>query len=164
MPNATPRLVTRDELKSYMNTGTAAAPVWSLIGEGFTALSESKNPKTYARKYIHERTERTDVIGYAPSVPFTADVHTVDPVITKIQAIYNDEKVGADAQVEIITVREWEPATGAENTFNAIKRTYSTVCDKEGDGTDALVISGTFHAVSEITRGTFDGTDFTAAV
>lgn len=157
------RLVTRDELKSYMNTGTSAAPVWSLIGEGFTALSENKNPKTYARKYIHERTERTDVIGYAPSVPFTADVHTVDPVITKIQEIYNGEKVGADAQVEILTVREWDESATA-GTYNAIKRTYSTVCDKEGDGTDALVISGTFHAVGELTKGTFDGTDFSATV
>ncbi|MEG1892102.1 MAG: hypothetical protein RR301_11820 [Clostridia bacterium] len=158
----TARLVTRDELKSYMNTGTSAVPVWSLIGEGFTALSENKNPKTYARKYIHERTERTDVIGYAPSVPFTADVHTVDPVIAKIQEIYNGEKVGADAQVEILTVREWDIGT-VVGTYKAIKRTYSTVCDKEGDGTDALVISGTFHAVSNISNGTFDGDKFTAA-
>lgn len=161
MPEAS-RIVTRDELKSYMNTGTSATPVWSLIGEGFTALSENKNPKTYARKYIHERTERTDVIGYAPSVPFTADVHTVDPVITKIQEIYNNEKVGADAQVDILTVREWDPV--ATKGFSAIKRTYSTVCDKEGDGTDALVISGTFHAVGELTKGSFDGTLFTATV
>ena len=155
------RLIHRDELKSYMNTGTTETPVWSLIGEGFTALSESKNPKTYARKYVHMRNEITDVIGYAPSIPFTADEHTVDPVIAKIKTIYNGELVGADAQVEILTVRTWDAAS--EGVYNAIKRTYSIVCDKEGDGTDALQISGTFYAVSALEAGTFTESSSTYA-
>jgi hypothetical protein len=157
------RLVRRDEMKSYMNTGTSTTPVWSLIGEGFTSYAENKNPKTYSRKYVHERHERTDVLGYAPSVPFSADVYTVDPVIERIMTIYNGELVGADAQVEIVTSREWDPATTPAGSFNAIKRNYSVVCDKEGDGTEALQIGGTFYAVGAQIEGTFSGTAFTAA-
>jgi hypothetical protein len=156
------RLVRRDEMKSYMNTGTTATPVWSLIGEGFTSYAESKNPKTYARKYVHERNERTDVLGYSPSVPFSADVYTVDPVITKIMTIYNTEAVGADAQVEIVTARQWDPVVATPGSYNAIKRTYSIVCDKAGDGTEALQIGGTFYAVGAQTVGKFSGTAFTA--
>lgn len=157
------RLVNRSELKSYMNTGTTETPVWSLIGEGFTALSENKNPKTYARRYVHENFDRTDVMGYAPSIPFTADVYEDDPVMNKIREIYDSEAVGTDAQVEILSVREYEYETETPTVFEAIKRTYSTVCDKMGDGTDALQIGGTFYAVGEMTEGTFTSGTFTPA-
>ena len=67
-------LVTRNKRQSYMNTGTVNAPTWSLIGEGFTSLAESKNPNEYSRHSVHEATERTDVTGYAPSIAYALDV------------------------------------------------------------------------------------------
>ena len=76
MPENTSELVLRYKFKSYMNTGTSAAPTWSLIGEGFTSLKEAKNPTEYSRKYVHEKTERTDVVGYATQIDYTTDTYT----------------------------------------------------------------------------------------
>ena len=55
-------IATRYELLSYMNTGTKEAPVWSLIGEGFSDLTENLNPKTKDSHYIHQKSG--EVIDY----------------------------------------------------------------------------------------------------
>ena len=44
-------------------------------------------------------------------------------------------------------------AEDEEKKCPAIKRTYAVVPDADGDGTDAMVYSGTFRAVSGIEEG-----------
>lgn len=101
---ATSKLVNRSEVRSYMDTSTTGQPSFALMGEGFTSLSESKNPQEYSRKYVHENTERTDVVGYAPSLAYSVDVYTNNPVIKRITDVTDKELVGNDAQVDIVTV------------------------------------------------------------
>ena len=150
------KLVSRSELRSYMNTGTTVAPAFSLIGEGFTNLSEAKNPQEYSRKYVSERTERTDVVGYAPSISYSVDVYTNNPVIKKIRDVTDKEMIGTDAQVEIVVVEHFSDGTINESSLVAYKRTYAIIPDAKADGTEALVYTGTFKAVGDITKGTFD--------
>lgn len=55
-------LAMRNQWAAYMDTakttsGSAHTPSFNLMGEGFTDLSESKNPTEYSRKYIHEQSE-----------------------------------------------------------------------------------------------------------
>ena len=147
------KLVNRSEVRSYMNTATNAAPAYALMGEGFTSLNESKNPKEYSRQYVHENTERTDVTGYAPSIAYSVDIYTNNPVIQRIRDVTDNELVGTATQVEIVTVEHFE---GSANNRPAIKRTYSIIPDGKGDGTDALIYTGTFRAVSDIVKGTWD--------
>jgi len=149
------KLISRDQWKAYMDTGTADAPVYSLIGEGFTSFSESKNPKEYSRQYIHERTERTDVVGYAPSISYSTDVYSEDPVIRKIIEITDRELIGTDAQVTVYLVNEWEEVEGG---LRAYQRRYAVIPDARGDGTDAMIYSGTLKAVGDIVEGVWDGT------
>ena len=40
---------------------------------GFTSMSESKNASEYSRHYVDEESERTDVVGYAPSNDYEFD-------------------------------------------------------------------------------------------
>ena len=47
-------IATRNELLSFMNTGTSDAPKWCLIGEGFSELTENLNAKTKDSHYIHQ--------------------------------------------------------------------------------------------------------------
>lgn len=163
MPENTSELVLRYKFKSYMNTGTSAAPTWSLIGEGFTSLKEAKNPTEYSRKYVHEKTERTDVVGYATQIDYTTDTYTENAVISKIADVTDKELTGTDAQVEILNVNEFQnSSTSGAASYKAYKRTYAIIPDAKGDGTDALVYSGSFKAVGDITPGKFDGIDFTA--
>lgn len=148
------KLVSRSEYLSFMDTGTSDSPAFNLMGEGFTSLSESKNPKEYSRQYINESTERTDVVGYAPSIAYSLDTYTNNPVIAKICKVTDEELRGTDAQVDIVSVNTYE--TASAGAYPAYKRRYAIIPDGKGDGTDALVYTGNFRAVGDVQPGTFD--------
>ena len=150
-------LVMRYQWESYMGipaTGSGA-PTFSLIGEGFTSFPEKKNPKEYSRKYINYKTEKTDVIGYSPSIDYSCDCISDDPVVQEIVKIHDGELVGDDTHRDIVSVNLWETA-GGDNTFKAYKRTYAIIPDQKGDGTDALIYTGSMKAVSDVVEGTFN--------
>lgn len=147
-------IVKRAERQHYLNVGTAQNPSWSLIGEGFTEFTESKNATSYSRRYIHEITKRTDVTGYAPTIDYELEVYRDNPVIAKIRQITDRELVGDDAKVDILAVDLFDETTTA-GVYRAIRRPYSVIPDECGEGTDALCYTGTMKAVGDITPGTF---------
>lgn len=157
-------LVSRNQVLSYMNVGTDTEAKWALIGEGFTAFSESKNAQEYERHYVHERSARTDVVGYAPAIEYSTDYYTNNEVIAKVQKVTDKELVGTDAQVEIIHVHMWENSGDAASPkYFAIYRKYAIIPDGKGDGTEALIYTGSMKAVGDIQEGTFNGTAFEKA-
>ena len=149
-------LILRAQQRAYANTGTVATPEYNLIGEGFTDLSQSKNAKEYSRQYIHESSERSDVVGYSPSLAYSFDMHSGDPVCEKLAEIADEEKRGEDAHIEIVLVHLWDK--NASGKCRAFKRTYSAIPDSDGSGTDALIYTGTLKAVGEVIKGYFDET------
>ena len=142
-----------------IGVSTTTAPTtgdeFNLIGEGFTSFPEAKNPQEYSRKYINYKTEKTDVIGYSPSIEYSADVISDDPVVQEIVRITDKELVGTDTHRVVISVNLWEE-TGTANEYKAYKRTYAIVPNQKGEGTDALIYTGTFRAVSDIVEGVFN--------
>lgn len=150
----TPKLVGRHKRLAFMETEKDTFARMT----GFTSLGDSKEAKEYSRQYVDEQTERTDVVGYATGTSYELDRHTNTPVHDKIAEITDDEVVGTDAQVRIVTVDLYaEVAT--DTTAPARLRTYSVIPDSSGGSTDALTYSGTFKAASEITKGTATTTD-----
>ncbi len=147
-------IIKRADRQHYMNTGTPSQPVWTLIGEGFTSFTESKNAVSYQRRYIHEITKRTDVTGYAPVIDYEFEVYSGNGAIEKIRTITDRELVGEDARVEILCVDLFDE-TETSGVYNAIRRSYSVIPDECGEGTDALVYTGTMKAVGDIQAGTF---------
>ncbi|MBQ8640648.1 MAG: hypothetical protein IJ480_00390 [Clostridia bacterium] len=147
-------IVNRADRRHYMNTGTAEAPVWSLIGEGFTEFMESKNAVSYQRRYIHENVKRTDVTGYAPTVDYEFEVYAGNAVIGKLRDITDRELTGSDAWVEICTADLFDE-TGIAGVCRASVRTYSVIPDECGEGTDTLLYTGTLKAISAPAGGTF---------
>ena len=149
------RLIKRAELRSFMELNpTGSAITYFLIGEGFTNLAESKNAQEYSRQYIHEYTERTDVVGYAPTLAYSVDAHTNNEVIKKIMEVTDKELTGSDAVVPVVSVNTFEEVETGK--CKAYKRNYSIIPDGKGDGTDALVYTGTLHAVGDVVEGAFD--------
>ena len=144
------RLINRADRLSFMNTGTSELPTFERMTR-FTAMTGGKNPKEYSRQYVDMTTESSDVVGYAPAVEYSFDRHTMNKVHEKIAQVTDDELVGADTYVDIVTADLF--TEDAQNRAIARKRTYSIVPDSEGDGTDALIYSGSFKAVSEIVKG-----------
>ncbi len=151
-------LVLRCQFESYMKCGINT-PSFYLIGEGFTAFPEAKNPVEYTRKYINDKTERTDVIGYAPSISYSCDAIKDDPCVQKIMEITDKEYLGVNTYVEIVNVNCWEQTNS--NEYKACKRTYAVIPDTKGDGTEALIYSGTLKAVSDPVYGAFNRSTFT---
>ncbi len=148
------RVVKRADRRHFMNVGTAASPVWGQIGEGFTAFREVKNPVTYSRRYIHETSSRTDVTGYSPEVEYALDVYSDDPVICVIRAVTDGELTGDAARVEIMTADLFD--TDGNGTCAASKRDFAVVPDKCGEGTDALIYTGTLRALGDPVPGRYD--------
>lgn len=117
----------------------------------FTELSTGKNPTEYSRQYVDESLERSDVVGYSPSISFNFDEYSGDTVLEDIIEIINKEKLGTDAQRNLILVDFSKPVDGG---FYAVKRCFSVIADSEGDSTDAYTYSGTFKASGSAVFGT----------
>ncbi len=146
------KIVQRSKRVAFMNTSAdSAAPKYERM-TNFTSMTNSKNPKEYTRQYVDEDSERSDVVGYAPSIEFSYDRHTETAVHTRLSEIHDGEFLGDDAHVDIVTVDLFDGDSTAG--YKAVKRTYAVIPDTDGDGNDALIYSGTFKSVSEITKGT----------
>ena len=118
----TNRLVNRNEWAAYMKT---AESVYSIIGEGFTALTENKNAKEYSRQYVDEEFEESDVVGYAPSKSYSFDRHTNTPVHERIAKVHDGELTGADTLVDIVVIDLFDPGE-SDGTYVARKRTWAS--------------------------------------
>ena len=152
MPEAAKQLVGRHKRLAFMEvtpSGGGAGTYTRMTG--FTSLSEGKEATEYSRQYVDEATERTDVVGYATSIDYEFDRYTNDPVCERLSEIADDELVGTDAQVNIVSGDIF--TEDKQKRAIARKRTYSVIPDTTGDGTDAFIYSGAFSAASEITKG-----------
>ena len=161
MADVVAKMVQRHQRLAFMNTGTAEAPAFTRMTK-FTNMTNNKNPKEYARQYIDRASEDTDVVGYSPAIDYSFDRHTNTPVHDLIAKIHDGELTGSDALVDIVVV---DLFTATEDgTCEARKRTYAVIPSADGDGTDALVYSGSLKSKSEIVVGTakLDATEQTA--
>lgn len=148
-------IVKRADRLHYLNTGTESEPIWSQIGEGFTEFKESKNAISYQRRYIHEKTKRTDITGYAPVIDYEFEVYSSNPAIDKIRMISDRELLGDSAKIEILTVDMFDE-TAVAGCFAAMLRKYSVIPDECGEGTDVLCYTGTMKASGDAVLGKFN--------
>lgn len=110
--------------------------------EGFTDLSYSQNPKEYSRQYVDEEFERTDIVGYAPSISYSFDRYSGNKVLDDIVKITENEYIGDLMKRTIVTV---DLSTGGA-ICPAKMRDFSVIPDTNGDTTDCLTYSGNFKA------------------
>lgn len=164
MEAAKGKLIKRSRKVEYMNTASTEGPESFERMTGFTALTNAKNSKEYSRQYVDMDSEISDVVGYAPAIDYTFDRYEGNPVHEKIAKIHDEELLGNDTYVDIVTVDLFKKSSTGEKYY-ATKRTYAVIPDSDGDGTDALVYSGSLKAVTELTVGsvTFTGGDFKKA-
>lgn len=110
--------------------------------EGFTDLSYSQNPKEYSRQYVDEEFERTDIVGYAPSISYSFDRYSGNEVLADIVKITENEYIGDLMKRTIVTV---DLSTSAA-VYPAKMRDFAVIPDTNGDTTDCLTYSGNFKA------------------
>ncbi len=133
---------------------------------GFTAMSNSKNPKEYTRQYVDEDFEQTDVTGYSPSIDCTLDQYKGNSVHDYIVGLIDNEKLGNDALVTIYTADKSQEGS-TSGTYKTSKRTYAVIGGSEGDSMDAYTYGFTLKTkgVREVGNGTIssDGKTLTYA-
>lgn len=117
---------------------------------GFTDFSMSKNPTEYSRKYVDEKSERNDVVGYNPSISFAFDRFSDDEVHADMVSIADNEAVGADAVRSIVIVDMTEET---ETGYAAKMREFSVIPDAEGNDSDTYTYSGSLKANGAVVSG-----------
>ena len=104
MADTKPKIVRRSQVVAFMDTDKTGSAQKLERMTGFTTMTNSKNPKEYSRQYVDEDAERSDVVGYAPSIEFSYDRHTNTPVHDRLSEIHDKELLGDDAHVDIVRV------------------------------------------------------------
>ena len=122
---------------------------------GFTEFSVSKNPVEYSRRYIDEKTERNDVVAYAPSISYSFDRFSDNDVHKELVEIADKEMVGVDAVRYIVIVNVSDEGTEK----SAVLREWTVIPDSEGDDSDTYTYSGSLKANGEIVLGTATSDD-----
>ena len=123
----------RSLIKSFLNTGTIAVPVWSLIGSGVASAKINYNPKTTEETYIHENSASISVDSYAPTIPIEQTAVAGSAVFNFIDALRIGRDTLDDVQTEIVNV--WLYKTPYLGYYVAEKQTVSIqVDDVGGDG------------------------------
>lgn len=151
------KLIMRADRKMFYGVPKASesdtTPTYTRM-KGFTSLTESKNPIEYSRHYVDEEFERTDVTGMSSSFDFQFDLLDPNTVLTDMATIIDGEKLGTDAVRSFVCVDFHKPVSGQSGKFEAVERQYSIIGDSVGDGTDALVYSGTLRVQTKRVVGT----------
>lgn len=123
--------------------------------EGFTELSYSQNPKEYSRQYVDEEFERTDIVGYAPSIAYNFDRYTGNEVLADIVRITENEYIGKMAKRTIVVV----DLSDGGMTASAKMREYTVIPDSSGDNADCLTYAGTLKTNGVLTNCSVTSTD-----
>ena len=148
------RFVRRSEKVNFMKTGENAYNRMKF----FTAMEEEKNPLEYSRQYVDESFERVDVTGISSGVSFSMDERTNDPVHDVIVDIFENEKLGSDATITILSVnftKEVPVEEGEEGVaYEAKERVFSLIPESEGGEAEVYTYSGTLRAQGSTKQGT----------
>lgn len=134
--------------------------------KGFTSLSTKKNPREYTRQYVDDLFETTDIVGISATIDFGFDQYKGDKVHEYVVDIIDNEKIGADAEIEIMVV-DFSNPTLVEGEYNARKRKYTIIPSSEGGSMDAYTYEGTFKVktmTESVVASSVDGFKETAVI
>jgi hypothetical protein len=147
--------VKRSNFKTFLNTGTVATPVWSLLGDGITTGTINYNPQTLEEVYIHQDSGSTEIESYKPTMPIEGTCKAGDAVFDYIDNLRQARAVLTAARTEIVNVWLYEaPVTGA---YPAEKQAVSIQIDSfGGDGGTSAKINYTINFVGDPVTGTFN--------
>jgi len=140
------KIYNRHDIVNFMGLTLDATIFYRM--KGFTDAGKSMNASTYDRRYVDEKTERSDVVAYATEIAYGFDRMYGNNVHDVISKVHDEEIVGFN--IPIITVNFNEPT---ESGYKAKMRVWSVQPDSDGDSTDAYTYSGAFKANSSIITG-----------
>lgn len=149
--------IKRSLFKSFLNTGTIASPVWSLIGDGVTTGKIAYNPKNVEETYIHEDSASISVDSYAPNFPIEATAKSGDAVFEFVDTLRKARAVLGSAETEVVNV--WLYKTAIGGYYPAEKQDVALqIDDFGGDGGASAKLNYTINFIGDPTLGRFNPT------
>lgn len=147
--------IKRSLLATFLNTGMAESPTWSLIGDGVTEQTINYNPQTTDETYINQDSGDTDVESYKPTIPNNMTAIKGDEVFEYIDDIRINRKVLGDATTDILIVYLYKEATSG--AYPAEKnRCGIQIGDFGGAGGESAKLNFTVNLQGDATHGTFN--------
>ena len=154
--------IKRSQFFTYLNTGTIAVPVWSLIGDGITNAKESLNPKTSSETYITDNAATISVDSYAPTMPVIATAKALEIVFEYIRGLRDTKAIDADCETQICNVEVFEGPT--YGSYPATLQNCSIQVDEfSGEGGVKMNQNFTINYQGPPVQGTFNPTDLAFA-
>lgn len=154
----------REILRHYFNIGTSAAPVYVLLGDGITSLSEEFNPESDSKQYINQANGSTNIKSYTPSISVEKEYIKDDDLQEWMDAKVKILPTGSAAESDYIRVNIAETATSG--AYPAVKRACSYQFDSiGGDAGNPLTTAMTLGGKGDGIQGSFNPTTaaFTAS-
>lgn len=149
--------VKRSEFRTFLNTGTTQAPVWSLLGDGITSAAINYNPQTTEETYIHQDSGVTEIESYRPTMPVEAKAVAGDEAFDFVDELRRARAVLDDAKTEIVNVWLYEAAVSG--AYPAERQPASIqIDDFGGEGGQTTVINFTINYLGDPVQGTFNPT------
>lgn len=147
--------IKRSLFRSFLNTGTAESPIWSLIGQGVTTGAIAYDPQVEEETYIHEDNATITVESYSPNFPLESSAIQGDAVFSYLDTLRKSRKILGDAQTEVINVWLYQP--DISGYFLAEKQPCSVQIDEfGGEGGSSVKINYTINFLGTPTPGRFN--------
>lgn len=155
-----PALLPRPEIKDFVRKpGTTE---WFMFGTGFDTVNNSFNAQTLTRRYVNEVADTTITTGFAPTIDFTMDEMTEEPIQEILLDIARERKVGAEAVLEHMRVYWHRPFVHAETKniepgfVKAYRDLVNVVISDENPRDNMLSASGQLTFVAGFILGGVD--------
>jgi len=148
----------RSKMRHYINTGTTATPVWSLLNKGVGTLTTNFNPEVENDSGIADESKSKYTTGLAPETSFDMNVVRGNLANDKIFGICWARSIGSDAEFEFLTVDLGATPTGTapNQAWPAQTETVNEAYNSRGDeAVKPLKIGVTLGHIGDVINGTF---------
>lgn len=146
----------RSAFLMFMNTTPSTDATYGLIGDGVTELSVAYNPQTTTEQFIHQDVANTEITGYQPNAPVTAQAVKGDAVFDYINGLRKKLPIGKDAYTDVVYLDVFEEKVESKG-YPATKQPVSIQIDSYGGAaTDPLSIGYTINWRGDPKEGHFD--------
>lgn len=149
---------TREKLMHFFNIGTSISPVYALLGDGITSLTEEFNPESESTHYINKKSASNSVKSYAPSISVEKEYLKDEDLQEWINKKVKTLPTGAEAESDYIRINILEGAV-EDGSYPAVKRPCTYQFDSiGGDGGGVLMNNMTLTGNGDEVQGVFDVT------
>ena len=128
---------------------------YALVGDGVTELSVSYNPQTTTQQFIHENVATTEITGYQPNAPVTAQVIKGDPAFEFINGMRKKLPILSGAHTDIVMFDAFDEEQ--DGAYPASRQPVTIQIDSYGGAaTDPLSIGYTINWRGKAVEGKFN--------